>query len=141
MVDVYKAHPIVASEACGRVLKSERALSLWGGIDPTNGMIIDQRHDLKGSCTTGRILLLPAEKGSSTGSAVLLELIRTGRAPAAILTKHVAPILALGAIVAEELYGRTIPVLTVDSQTYDRLKTNTGVCIDPTGNIRQQVLE
>jgi predicted aconitase with swiveling domain len=117
----FPAKPIVIGEAEGRTLRSEMALSLWGGIDPKTGIIIDHRHDRFGMCTSGRILVLPSEKGSSTGSAVLLELIRTGKSPAAILTVHLAPILALGAIVAQELYGKTIPILQLTQSEFQRL--------------------
>jgi len=135
MVVFAHAHPIVSASARGRVLKSENALSFWGGVDPYTGIIIDQRHDRCGECVAGRILLLPSEKGSSTGSAVLLELIRIQRAPAAILTQHLTPILALGAIIADELYGTTLPILTISVEDFARLNENMALSISSNGVI------
>ena len=45
------------------------------------------------------------------------------------------PILALGAIVAAELYGTTIPVVAVDAETFDRLEAgvNAAVLAEPKG--------
>jgi uncharacterized protein len=42
---------------------------------------------------------------------VLAEAIRAGTAPVAIVLSEPDPILALGAIVARDLYGRTIPIV------------------------------
>jgi predicted aconitase with swiveling domain len=42
---------------------------------------------------------------------VLAEAIRAGTAPVAIVLSEPDPILALGAIVARELYGRAIPIV------------------------------
>ena len=53
---------------------------------------------------------MPSGRGSSSSSSVLAECIRAGTAPAALLLYEPDPILAVGAIVAGELYGRTIPV-------------------------------
>jgi hypothetical protein len=44
---------------------------------------------------------------------VLAEAIRAGTAPAAIVLGGADPILALGAIVARELFGATIPVVVM----------------------------
>lgn len=54
---------------------------------------------------------MPSGRGSSSSSSVLAEGIRAGTAPMAIVLLEPDPILALGAIVARELYGRTIPVV------------------------------
>jgi predicted aconitase with swiveling domain len=53
---------------------------------------------------------MPSGRGSSSSSSVLAECIRGGTAPAALLLYEPDPILVVGAIVARELYGRTIPV-------------------------------
>ncbi len=124
MVRIEPTHILVPGPARGRLLQCRHSLSLWGGVDVATGVIIDQRHDRRGDCITDRILALPSEKGSSTGSAILLELIRRRLAPAAILTIHRAPILTLGVIVADELYGRTLPILTISEHDFHTLEDN-----------------
>jgi len=128
-------HPIVPGEARGSVLLSENSLSLWGGIEPKTGQIIDHRHDRYGEFLVDRIFALPAEKGSSTGSAVLLELIRVGKAPAAIITRHLAPILALGSIIARELYDVELPILLLSESEYGALSDGETVQIDYDGTV------
>ena len=136
-MSVVRGRAIVRGQAEGSVLLSARSISLWGGVDSVSGRIIDRQHDRLGESVVGRVFAFPAEKGSSTGSAVLLELIRASRAPAAIVTQHLAPIVALGAIMAEELYGKTIPILVVSKADFDSLCDGERVCIDGGGEIRR----
>ena len=86
---------------------------MWGGVDPATGVIIDARHPQRGASLAGRVLVMPAVRGSSSSSSVLAETVRAGCAPAAILLGEADLILAVGAAVAEELYGRQIPILTL----------------------------
>ena len=106
-----EARTLVAGTAEGRALVLDEPLSFWGGIDPANGDIIDARHPQYGAYVAGRILVMPSGRGSSSSSSVLAEAIRAGTAPAAIILGEADPILALGAIVARELFGTTIPVI------------------------------
>ena len=138
MVSTLKGRPIISGQAEGRVLLASRSISFWGGVDPTSGQIIDRRHDRHGESVARRIFALPSEKGSSTGSAILLELIRVGRAPAAIVTRHLAPILALGAIVAEELYGATIPIIQLSEVDLERLSDGERIRLFADGTIQLQ---
>jgi predicted aconitase with swiveling domain len=54
---------------------------------------------------------MPAGRGSSSSASVLAEAVRAGAAPAAFLLAEPDLILAIGAAVAEELYGVVVPVL------------------------------
>ena len=102
---------LVAGAAEGRALVLDEPLSFWGGVDPATGDIVDPRHPQHGANVAGRILVMPSGRGSSSSSSVLVEAIRAGTAPAAIVLREADPILALGAIVARELFGTTIPVI------------------------------
>ncbi len=61
----------------------------------------------------GCILCLPATRGSSTTTAVLLEAVKAGTAPAAIVTTGVDTFFALASIVADELYSLPIPLVAL----------------------------
>ncbi len=61
---------------------------------------------------------MPSGRGSSSSSYVLAEAIRAGTAPAAIILREPDGIIALGAIVARELYGAAPPVVVL-SADYD----------------------
>ena len=93
-------------------------LSFWGGIETETGRIKDVHHPQHDAVVTGRILVLPSGRGSSSSSSVLAETIRLGTGPAAIVLGEPDPILALAAIVAAELYGTAVPVVVADATTY-----------------------
>ncbi|MHA2603152.1 MAG: aconitase X swivel domain-containing protein, partial [Candidatus Thorarchaeota archaeon SMTZ1-83] len=92
----------------------------WGGFDPKTGTITERNHELKGQNVTGTVFVFPTGKGSSTTSAILLESVRCGTAPAAIVNLKTEPILVIGAIIAERLYDRVIPI--VDTPELDLTK-------------------
>ncbi len=114
---------LVSGSAEGEVLFTDTALSFWGGADAVTGEIIDRHHPLSGERLTGRVLALPTSRGSCTGSGVILELILNGKGPAAIVLEHPEAIITLGVIVAEEVFGRSIPVIAVGRQAFAGLKT------------------
>ncbi len=89
--------------ASGTVLRLAAPISFWGGVDPATGIIIDARHPDRGTCISGVVLALPGTIGSSSASAVLLELVRRGIAPTAILMPEPDAILLVGLIVAREM--------------------------------------
>ena len=126
---------VVAGEAAGELLVSNQPLSFWGGYDHQTGEIIDRRHPLSGQFARGRILALPNTIGSSTTTAVLLEAVRTGTAPAAILTTGVDSFLALASIVSDEMYGRPIPVVALSAGQFATLRTGTRIRIQRDGII------
>ena len=112
---------LVAGRAVGLALVLDAPLSFWGGIDPETGTLIDTHHPQRGALVTDRILVMPAGRGSSSSSYVLAEAIRAGTAPAAIILREVDGIVALGAIVARELYGTRLPVAVLDAHAYDAI--------------------
>jgi predicted aconitase with swiveling domain len=114
---------IIPGEAEGVLLASAEPLSFWGGYDQHTGEIIDRRHPLSGEIGTGRILALPFTRGSSTTTAILLESVRRGVAPAGIITDRADVFLALASVVADEMYERAFPMVAVDREVFDRLKS------------------
>ncbi len=95
----------------GLCLALSAPISFWGGVDPRSGTIIDARHPQRGQDIAGTILALPGTIGSSSASAVLLELVHAGKAPAAILLDEPDAILLLGLVVAREMGWATPPAL------------------------------
>ena len=136
MARVMKGRAVVPGTAKGQALVSGQPLSLWGGLDATTGRIIDQRHDRAGAVVAGRVFVFPQGKGSSTASAVLVESVKAGTAPAAIVNCRLDPILALGAIVAEELYGVTVPVVVLAPEDLDSIRDGDRLLIAPDGTVR-----
>lgn len=123
MARMMKGIVVVAGEASGEVLRSREPISFWGGYDHASGEIIDRRNPVSGQIAAGRILGLPFTIGSSTTAAVLLEAVRVGTAPAAILTNRADSFLALASIVAEEMYGKPIPIVALGPADFEALQT------------------
>jgi predicted aconitase with swiveling domain len=108
-----EARPLVTGFAEGPALVLEEPLSFWGGVDPSTGDVIDVHHPQRGANVAGRVLVMASGRGSSSSPSVLAEAIRAGTAPSAIVLLEPDPIVALGAIVARELYGAAVPVVVV----------------------------
>jgi len=113
---------LTSGSARGPVLFSDTALSFWGGVAPTSGEVIDRHHPLSGQIITGKVLAIPNGRGSCTGSSVLMEVILNGNGPAALVLEQADEILALGAIVAELVFGRALPVVSVGSAAFASLR-------------------
>ena len=127
---------LIAGDAEGELLYTHEPLSFWGGFNARSGDIIDTRHTLIGQNVRGKILALPYSRGSSTGSGLLLEGIRLGTAPVAMILSKPDAILALGAIVARELYEKTMPLVVVGADDFAQLGSARRVQICANGEIR-----
>ena len=127
--------PVVPGIAQGKALVSNEPISFWGGYDYHSGEIIDRRHPLSGQIAAGCILAVPFTRGSSTTTAVLLEAIRTGTAPAAILTTGVDSFFALASVVAREMYAKPIPIYAITPQDFTGLQSGDHISITEDGRI------
>ena len=135
MEHVIQAKVVVAGSAKGELLISDEPLSFWGGYDHKSGEIIDRRHPLSGQCAAGKIFAVPFSRGSSTTTAVLLEAVRAGTAPAAIITTGTDAFFALASIVAEEMYHAPIPIAVVPKAQFEALRSGDWLELDEGGRI------
>ncbi|MEI2387507.1 aconitase family protein [Breoghania sp. JC706] len=115
------ATSIVSASVQGPLLVCEEGLSVWGGVNPATGEIIDAHHPQRGRSLAGHIVMMPTSRGSCTGSGVLLGLAFAGTAPRALVFREAEDILTLGALVAGRLFGREIAVLRLSPAEYDAL--------------------
>ena len=129
---------LISGSAQGEVVFTEEPLSFWGGYNARDGMIIDKHHALYGAHVAGKIFVLPSARGSSTGSGILLEAIRLGNAPAALILKRRDAIIALGAIVARELYNKILPLVIVSDEDFLRLHKASFVRLEENGVIEYE---
>ena len=131
----FHADIVAPGEASGEILKSSEPLSFWGGYNAATGEIVDRRHPLSGQNAAGRVLVVPFTKGSSTTSAILLEAVRNGTAPAAIVSRGRDAFLSLASIVSDEMYQKPIPILAASSEDFDRLRSGQTLTIDADGAV------
>ncbi len=127
--------PVIPGEASGDALVSSEPLSFWGGYDHQTGTIIDRRHPLAGQQAAGRILALPFTRGSSTTTTVLLEAVKAGTAPAAIITTAPDSFFALASIVADEMYAKSIPLVVLNVEAFAHLESGQSVTVKPDGSV------
>ena len=126
------------TEIQARALVLDEGLSLWGGMDPSSGEIIDVHHPQLGAFLTGRIVVMPSGRGSSSSASVLAEAVRAGTAPAAILLAESDLILSIGATVAEELYGVAVPVIELPPDELAAIPDGAPLRIGTDGSVRRE---
>ncbi|TIV64342.1 MAG: DUF126 domain-containing protein [Mesorhizobium sp.] len=106
----------------GEALVLTAPISFWGGVDPRTGRIADVRHPQHGEVIAGRVLFLPGTIGSSSASAVLMELVHNGRAPVALVLHEPDAILLLGLIVAREMGWQTPIAVRLERDQFDSFR-------------------
>jgi hypothetical protein len=64
-----------------------------------------------------------------------MESVRAGTAPAAIINVTADPLSALGAIVADELYGKVVPIVTLSQKDFDAIREGDELTVERDGSI------
>ena len=109
---------LVAGEAEGEVLRLDAPISFWGGICPKTSEITLASHPQFGLKICHKILVIPEMIGSSSSSAILLELIHKGIAPLGLVLGSGDAILPIGVIVAAQMEWGSIPVFKKSSPLF-----------------------
>lgn len=125
---------ILPGAASGRALKVA-ALSFWGGVDPDTGALTDPSIAHHGARIAGRVLFVAEPRGSSSSSAVMLELLRNGQAPSAIVLGRVDAILGLGIVVAREMGWPAIPLYELAPREMELIEDGAEIGIDAAGGL------
>ena len=119
MIGSVKGEVLVAGHGgAGQALVLSAPISFWGGVEAATGRIADVRHPQCGETIAGRVLFLPGTIGSSSASAVLLELVHNDHAPAALVLHEPDAILLLGLIVAREMGWDTPVAVKLDREMF-----------------------
>ena len=130
MALVIKCKCRVSGKTEGELLTTRQPVSFWGGVDPGRGIISDPRHELFGESIAGKVLAFPYGKGSAAAPLVILELVRAQKAPAALIQIEIDPLLVSGPIISRHFYNETIPVVTLNKEKFQLLKTGMHAVID-----------
>ena len=96
-----KGRIIMKGKTKAIALVTSQPISFYGGVDPTNGIILEKGHELQGECVKGKILVFPTGKGSTVGSYTLYRMKKNGNAPAGIINKECETVIAVGAIISD----------------------------------------
>jgi predicted aconitase with swiveling domain len=123
---------VAGKGGAGPALVLSAPISFWGGVDAKTGRIADVRHPQYGQSVAGRVLFMPGTIGSSSASAVLLELTHNGHAPAALILHQPDAILLLGLIVAREMGWNSPMALRLDRTEFP-IFSGRNVTVSPQG--------
>lgn len=108
---VLRGRGLVSGIVEGEALVSKESLVWSHGVDPQTGNIDDVRVSVCGECVRDKILIYPLGKGSTSGATWMLEAVRCGNGPKAIVNCETELIIVAGAVLSGAIYGREIPVV------------------------------
>lgn len=121
---------MVPGTVSAEALASQMPLSFWGGVNVETGVIQDVHHDLCTQNMSGKVLCIPYDRGSCSGSGMIFEMIRQGSNPAALLCVEAEAVLALGPVIGKKVYGRNMPIRTVSEEVLSQIKTGDTVTFE-----------
>jgi predicted aconitase with swiveling domain len=107
-----KGRGLVGGIAEGEALVTKAFFGFTHGVNPATGEISDERHEWRGLNMKDKVLVFPFGKSSSSGGLWILETVRCGNAPAAIINVEAEPIIGAGCFLAGVLYSK--PIVLVD---------------------------
>ena len=122
---VLRGRKVVGGVAEGEALVTRDTISGWGGINPTNGTVIETRHELRGVSFKDKVLVFPGAKGSSGWSAMFHTARLMGTAPKAMVFNEMTTKIALGAVVMH-----APSVTELDRDPLDIIETGDWVKVD-----------
>ena len=99
---------LIAGIGEGEALVTSSFFGFSHGVIPTTGEISDQRHEWRGLNMKGKVLVFPFGKSSSSGGLWILETVRCGNGPAAIINIEVEPIIGIGCLLSGLIYNNAI---------------------------------
>jgi predicted aconitase with swiveling domain/8-oxo-dGTP pyrophosphatase MutT (NUDIX family) len=91
---------ISRGKAEGDVIIEPGSVSFLGGVDPEEGVIVDNANQVSGQSIAGKVFAFSTGKGSTVGSYVIYRMKKSGTAPAAIINERAETIVASGAIIS-----------------------------------------
>ncbi len=112
---------ILSGTANANTLTLGAPLSLWNGIDSSNGIIIQSGHPNKGQSIADTVLVFSNGLSGATAGAALTECLRTGNGPVALVLPIADAIVVTASVVAGELYDKQIPILQIAPEDITRI--------------------
>jgi len=134
----FKGRVIIPGLARGKALVTSQPLNFTAGLSkPLNafnrlaGVYYDRHHEIHKQDLFDRVLVFPQAIGSTFTGMVMLETIRRGRAPKALVVAQADTLLTAGVILAEVWLEKKVPLMEIsDPQLFHCLKTGQLVEVD-----------
>ncbi|KAF5012030.1 hypothetical protein FDECE_1889 [Fusarium decemcellulare] len=113
---------LIIGEATAEIVFTNVPISFMMGVHRETGIVMDEHHPLLGTPLKGKVFVLPRGRGSCGGSGVIMELLRLGTAPAALIFRSLEEILTLGVLVADAMFSKSIPIVLIeDDRVWEKL--------------------
>jgi len=145
-MNIIKGRGIVGGKARGQALVTTMPMNFTAAFTkPANmffpgrrSVVMDRHHDLYKQNVRDKVLVFPAAIGSTYTGMVLMEVIRRGNGPAAMIVKEADSLLAAGAILANVWFEQPVPVVEYGSQDmFEQIACGDNVEVNgDTGEIR-----
>jgi predicted aconitase with swiveling domain len=120
-----RGRKVVGGRVEGEALVTREAIPGWGGVNPTQGVITETRHELRGQSFKDKVLVFRGAKGSSGWSAMFHTARLAGTAPRALVFNEMTTKVALGAVVM-----RVPSVTDLDRDPLEVIETGDWVVVD-----------
>jgi predicted aconitase with swiveling domain len=129
----FTGKPVLGGQAKGPALFTDQAVNFTAGFTKPQNLLpwkrsqfCDRHHPWCGEDLKGKVVFLPACIGSTHTGLVVLDLVRLGIGPAAIVVEDADPLLVSGAVLSEVWYGRGMPIVSCHiAQFAAAIKTGT----------------
>ena len=117
-----KCQNVIADDLESEIIFSYEPISFVGGVDIKSGDVSDYRHPNYKKNITGKIFAFPFGKGSSGAGLVLMEMMRIGTSPAALINIRTDPVILTGPLIGKHFYNKLLPVINVSEEDYIKLE-------------------
>lgn len=114
----------------GSALVTNESIHFLGGVDYKTGVITIRNHELEGKSIAKKILIFPAQIGSTGEPMGLYFLIRTGKNPRAILCSTRGQMPVVSSMVAGTPYLYNLdkdPVKIIKTGDHVKIDANRGI--------------
>jgi predicted aconitase with swiveling domain len=113
-VKEFQGKELLGGTVAAQTLTLGAPLSLWDGIDSSEGIIVQSGHPNEGQSIANVILVISQGLSGATGGGSLTECFRKGNGPVAMILPEAEPMVVAASVVAGELYDKQIPILQVE---------------------------
>ena len=117
-----KCKNVIAANKRVKLVGSNDSFSFVGGVNIQTGDISDYRHANYQENITDQAFAFPFGRGSSGAGLVLMEMLRIGTAPAAIINVHTDPVILTGPLICKHFYNQILPVINLSEEDYKKLE-------------------
>ncbi len=116
-------NPILKGQATGPALFTDKAFNFTAAFTkPENllpggkAIVRDRHHPWFKTNVKDKVLFIPTAIGSTHTGLVLLDLVRLGKGPAAMVVDSADSLLVSGVVLSEVWYGISIPIVEYPTQ-------------------------